>query len=221
MSRKEVTARDVMLFAPNLVSYARIIVTFTAFYFIKTNYIIAFFCLILSIFLDEVDGRVARFLNQCTRFGEAVDMISDRVISACVYVALVNFYPEYTTWFQMNLAIDVAGHWMHFHVSHIGENSHKNIDIKGNFLLRLYYTSPLIFFVLSIGHEVVFALLYLLHFTHGAMIDVAGFNIGLIDILFYIGIPIIFTKSILNLVHLSDASQRLAAIDAKERSKIE
>lgn len=219
MAKKEVTAHDIFMFVPNLIGYARIILAIIAFYFIKTNYIVATFCYILSGLLDAFDGHAARLLNQGTRFGAMLDQLTDRAATACLCVALASFYPEYMFWFQMSLALDIVSHWMHLHVSQLGGMSHKSIGLEGNPIMRLYYTSRPVLFVMCSGNELFFAMLYLLRFTEGPMLDFGGLNISLVRLILYISTPIMIGKTIISVIHLADASRRLASVDAEDRSK--
>nr|XP_039260912.1 CDP-diacylglycerol--inositol 3-phosphatidyltransferase-like [Styela clava] len=221
MTKKIVTAHDIFMFVPNLIGYGRIVLAIVAFYFIKTNYIIAAACYILSGFLDAFDGHAARLLNQGTKFGAMLDQLTDRAATACLCVALATFYPQYMFWFQMSLALDIVSHWMHLHVSQLGGTSHKSIGLEGNPIMRLYYTSRPVLFVMCSGNELFFAMLYLLHFTEGPLIEFAGLNLGLVRLVLYLSTPIMIGKAVISLIHLVDASRRLAEVDAEERSKAE
>lgn len=44
--------------------YARIFLAVIAFYFMRTNYVVAGWCYIVSALLDSVDGHAARAFNQ-------------------------------------------------------------------------------------------------------------------------------------------------------------
>lgn len=214
---QKTTTKDVLLFVPNLIGYVRIFLALLAFFVIKTDYILASSCYILSGFLDAFDGHAARMLNQGTRFGAMLDQLTDRAATACLVVTLAIFYPDYSFLFQMSLALDVVSHWMHLHVSLIGGISHKNIGLEGNPIMRLYYTSRPVLFVMCSGNELFFAMLYLLHFTEGPIVTML--HIGLVRLVLYISTPIMIMKTIISAIHLVDASRRLAAIDAEERSR--
>jgi phosphatidylglycerophosphate synthase len=54
----------------------------------------AFAMLLLSGFLDTVDGSVARFKNQTTSFGAALDIMGDRIVEFSVILGLYLFHPE-------------------------------------------------------------------------------------------------------------------------------
>uniref|UniRef100_A0A670J9I3 CDP-diacylglycerol--inositol 3-phosphatidyltransferase n=1 Tax=Podarcis muralis TaxID=64176 RepID=A0A670J9I3_PODMU len=133
---------NIFLFVPNLIGYARIIFAFVAFYFMPTSHIIASFFYLLSGFLDAFDGYAARALDQGTRFGAMLDMLTDRCATMCLLVNLAMLYPESALWFQLSMSLDVASHWLHLHSTVVkGGESHKTIDLSGNPILRVYYSS--------------------------------------------------------------------------------
>lgn len=55
--------------------YARIVLAVIAFYFMRTNYVVAGWCYIVSALLDSVDGHAARAFNQskCDENGNVDD----------------------------------------------------------------------------------------------------------------------------------------------------
>lgn len=54
----------------------------------------AFTLLLLSGFLDTLDGSVARFKNQTTPFGAALDIMGDRIVEFSVILGLYLFHSE-------------------------------------------------------------------------------------------------------------------------------
>ncbi|XP_070779995.1 CDP-diacylglycerol--inositol 3-phosphatidyltransferase isoform X3 [Enoplosus armatus] len=144
-----------------------------------------------------------------TKFGAMLDMLTDRCATMCLLVNLSLIYPSYTFLFQLSMCLDIASHWLHLHSSTIkGSTSHKSIDLSGNPVLRIYYTSKPVLFVMCAGNELFFCLLYVLHHVQ----EPAGETPGLCGI-------ICLLKSSISLVHLITASQNMAALDAAEREK--
>jgi CDP-diacylglycerol--inositol 3-phosphatidyltransferase len=118
-----------------------------SFYFMPTSPAVAVSCYLLSGFLDAIDGHAARYLNQGTKFGAMLDMLTDRCATMCLCVVLAMLYPRWAILFQLSMSLDIASHWLHMHASMMrGSTSHKNIDLSGNPILRLYYTSRVSFF---------------------------------------------------------------------------
>ncbi|KAF6737329.1 CDP-diacylglycerol--inositol 3-phosphatidyltransferase [Oryzias melastigma] len=203
---------NIFLFVPNLIGYARVVLALLSFYLMPTCPWPAVFFYLLSGLLDAFDGHAARALNQSTKFGAMLDMLTDRCATMCLLVNLSLLYPAYTFLFQLSMCLDVASHWLHLHSSTIkGSASHKSIDLSGNPVLRIYYTSKPVLFVMCAGNELFFCLLYLLHHIQepaGWLLWLQGLC-GLICLL----------KSAISVLHLVTASQNMAALDAAEREK--
>nr|XP_044987783.1 CDP-diacylglycerol--inositol 3-phosphatidyltransferase isoform X2 [Jaculus jaculus] len=135
---------NIFLFVPNLIGYARIVFAIISFYFMPCCPLTASSFYLLSGLLDAFDGHAARALNQGTRFGAMLDMLTDRCSTMCLLVNLALLYPRATLLFQLSMSLDVASHWLHLHSSVVrGSESHKMIDLSGNPVLRIYYTSRL------------------------------------------------------------------------------
>ncbi|XP_058868200.1 CDP-diacylglycerol--inositol 3-phosphatidyltransferase-like [Acipenser ruthenus] len=209
---------NIFLFVPNLIGYSRILFAFISFYFMPTCPLLASVFYLLSGFLDAFDGHAARLLNQGTQFGAMLDMLTDRCATMCLLVNLSLLYPQYTILFQLSMTIDVASHWIHLHSSMMrGSSSHKSIDLSGNPLLRLYYTSRPVLFVMCAGNELFYCMLYLLNFYEGPTV---GFlPAGLFRCVFWLSVPIAVLKLGISLLHLVTASRNIAAIDTAERKK--
>ncbi|XP_049895645.1 CDP-diacylglycerol--inositol 3-phosphatidyltransferase-like [Epinephelus moara] len=90
-----------------------------------------------------------------------------------------------------------------------GSASHKSIDLSGNPILRIYYTSKPVLFVMCAGNELFFCLLYLLHHIQ----EPAAWLYWLQGLCFIICV----VKTGISLVHLVTASQNMAALDVAER----
>ncbi|XP_048373203.1 CDP-diacylglycerol--inositol 3-phosphatidyltransferase isoform X1 [Sphaerodactylus townsendi] len=209
---------NIFLFVPNLIGYARIIFAFIAFYFMPTSHLTASFFYLLSGFLDAFDGHAARVLNQGTRFGAMLDMLTDRCATMCLLVNLAMLYPESALWFQLSMSLDVASHWLHLHSTVVkGGESHKSIDLSGNPVLRLYYSSRAVLFTMCAGNELFYCMLYLLCFGEGP--EILPGSVGLYRLVLWVSTPVAITKSLISLVHLICASCNMAALDTAERSK--
>lgn len=208
-------AENIFLFVPNLIGYGRIVLALVSFYYMRTDYVTATWCYLLSGFLDAVDGHAARYLNQGTKFGAMLDQLTDRCATMCLLVTLSVFYPDYMFWFQLSMSLDIASHWLHLHCSTMqGRTSHKFIDTSGNPILRTYYTSRPFLFFMCAGNELFYSMLYLLYFDDGP--PVFGL-IGMFELLAYVTAPIALAKSAISLVHLVVASKNMGIIDLAER----
>ncbi|XP_043541283.1 CDP-diacylglycerol--inositol 3-phosphatidyltransferase [Chiloscyllium plagiosum] len=133
---------SVFLFVPNLIGYSRIILALIAFYFMLSDPVLATCLYLLSSLLDSLDGHAARLLNQCSKFGMMLDMLTDRCSTMCLLVNLSLLYPRYVFLFQLSMILDISSHWLHLHSAMMkGSSSHKKIDLSGNPILRVYYTN--------------------------------------------------------------------------------
>jgi len=210
----------VYFFIPNLIGYARVILLIAAFYVCFDSFIWFFIFYALSQLLDALDGHAARHFDQCTRFGAVLDQVTDRVSTACLLVVLAQFYPVYINWFLLSSGIDLVSHYAHLYSSLIrGAKSHKTIDEKQNFLLRIYYTSRAVLFTLCFGNEAFFLLLYLNHFWSGPafFVPVANQHIPLVQIATYSMAPLCLYKQFMNFVQLLQACKDIVAVDITER----
>jgi len=212
---------NVFLYIPNIIGYVRVFLSIVSFYFMPTHPNIAVGCYLTSGFLDALDGHAARALNQCTKFGAMFDMLVDRCSTMCLCFVLAMFYPKWALFFQLWAAIDVASHWLHLHAATVkGSESHKKIDLSGNPVLRLYYTSRKVLFTMCAGNELWFSMVYMLHFSEGpAAISYGSYAIGLWRVIFFAVTPIMVLKQIISLIHLYTAALDMAAIDEVERAK--
>lgn len=213
---KKYTTGDVLLFVPNLIGYARIVLAGISFYYMSSDYVIAASCYMLSAFLDALDGHAARILNQCSKFGAMLDQLTDRAATACLVVTLATFYPKYTFLFQMSLALDIVSHWLHLHASLMKGTSHKSMGLDSNPIMKLYYTSRPVLFFMCAGNELFFSMLYLLNFTEGPTLPLV--QMSMFKFLVYASAPIMVVKSLISFIHLIDASLRICQVDAEEKN---
>jgi CDP-diacylglycerol--inositol 3-phosphatidyltransferase len=213
-------AIEILLFVPNLIGYARVLLLCLAFNYMTTHYRTTVLLYALSAFLDAVDGYAARILNQCSKFGAVLDMLTDRVATASLIICLAHFYPKYMIVFQLWVMLDICSHWAHQLASVIrGDQSHKNTnDKKRHFILRLYYTSRAFLFFMCAMTEVFFCSLYLMYFTEGPQI-IPGSSIGLYRIFCYLSAPVAAVKTIISGIHLLDAAWSLACVESEDLLK--
>ncbi|VDM32289.1 unnamed protein product [Hydatigera taeniaeformis] len=218
---------SVFLFVPNLIGYVRILLLLYACWYMPTDPVRAVVSYLLSALLDAVDGHTARLLDQSTKFGAALDMLSDRCTTMCLLFTLGVFYPHYLFFFQLSACIDITSHWLFVQSSiQSGSSSHKTIGIDGNPLLRIYYANRTILFIMCAGNELFYAMLYVLHFTEGPYCKSRPtncrkmvFGLGLYLMILYLSLPIALLKTLVGIVHLYTAAINVASIDAFERKK--
>ncbi len=82
-------------FSPTTVTFFALIAGISVLPLLATKYPIAAFCMLLvSGFLDTLDGSIARYKNQTTPWGTAFDIIGDRVVEFSVILGLYLYQPE-------------------------------------------------------------------------------------------------------------------------------
>lgn len=203
---------NIFLFVPNLIGYARIVLALVSFYLMPCCPGPAVFFYLLSSFLDAFDGHAARALNQGTKFGAMLDMLTDRCATMCLLVNLALLYPSYTFLFQLSMCLDISSHWLHLHSSMMkGSTSHKTIDLSGNPVLRIYYTSRPVLFVMCMGNELFYSLLYVLYHIEEPQ--------GWLQALLCVCAVIAVLKAGISVLHLVTASCNMAALDTAERQQ--
>ena len=120
-------------------------------YFMRENPKVCTVLYCISCLLDAFDGMFARMLNQSTRFGAVLDMVTDRCTTACLLCFRTATYPSYALLFQGLVTLDFSSHYIHMytyvrHAAHnstlvSGSSSHKKVDSKTSRILSLYYTN--------------------------------------------------------------------------------
>ncbi|KAG2186565.1 hypothetical protein INT44_002789 [Umbelopsis vinacea] len=203
----------VFLYIPNLIGYSRIILAAISLYYmpIHPKVCVTLYC--ISCLLDAVDGNAARYFNQCSKFGAVLDMVTDRCTTTCLLCFLSNVYPSYTLVFQGLISLDFSSHYIHMYSSLVdGASSHKNISQSSHPLLRAYYNSNVVLFIMCAGNELFFVSLYL--FASNLTTTVFGVDIRMIIAL--ITFPICAGKQIISVIQFVGASKVLARIDVSE-----
>ncbi|KAG9691987.1 CDP-diacylglycerol--inositol 3-phosphatidyltransferase, partial [Aureobasidium melanogenum] len=159
---------NIFLFAPNLIGYTRVILAVVSLYFMPVHPRRCSAIYAISCILDALDGWAARRLDQGTRFGAVLDMVTDRCTTTCLLVFLATAMPRWAMLFQLLISLDLASHYMHMYATlSMGGSgqSHKKVDPKRSWLLHLYYSNKAVLFTLCLMNELFFIALYLLAFT--------------------------------------------------------
>lgn len=150
-----------LLYYPNLIGYVRVLVTVWAFSLYESHPDWMAWLYLLGQGLDAIDGPVARHFNQCSRFGAALDMLTDRLSTATLLLVLSLAHPSSWSWFAAVLALDVSSHWMAMlAAAGAGAATHKPSASAATTrspsvtesILVLYYREPWLT-LLCAGHE--------------------------------------------------------------------
>ncbi|KAA6423313.1 MAG: hypothetical protein FRX49_06765 [Trebouxia sp. A1-2] len=117
---------NVWIYIPNLIGYARIASTLTAFLLAPqypSVFVILYF---LGFVADETDGRLARKYKQTSTLGAVLDMVTDRASTAGLLMLLCKTYPNIFILFLSLLMLDLFSHWFQMYSTLVaGSATHK------------------------------------------------------------------------------------------------
>lgn len=156
---------NIFLFVPNLIGYARVILAAISLYYMRDNPKMCTVLYCISCLLDAFDGMFARRLDQSTRFGAVLDMVTDRCTTSCLLCFLTAAYPRCALLFQFLVTLDFSSHYIHMYSTLVsGSQSHKVVDSSRSRILNLYYTDTRVLFLFCACNEIFFVCLYLMDF---------------------------------------------------------
>ncbi|KAG7544446.1 CDP-alcohol phosphatidyltransferase [Arabidopsis suecica] len=162
MAKQRPATLSVYLYIPNIVGYMRVLLNCIAFSVCFSNK--TFFSLLyfFSFCCDVVDGWCARKFNQVSTFGAVLDMVTDRVSTACLLVILSQIYRPSLVFLSL-LALDIASHWLQMYSTFLsGKASHKDVKDSTNWLFRLYYGNRMFMGYCCVSCEVLYITLLLM-----------------------------------------------------------
>ncbi|KAJ2157810.1 phosphatidylinositol synthase 1 (CDP-alcohol phosphatidyltransferase1) [Coemansia sp. RSA 552] len=208
--------RDVFWFVPNLIGYSRVLLTAFAVFGMYYEYpTLTFISYALSELLDVADGYYARKLKQCSKFGEVLDMVTDRCTTTVLLTFLAQLYQSRlcALAFCLLISLDISSHYMQMYSQLItGKTNHKEMSEEAHWILKAYYTDRRVLFAFCFGNEAFFLLLYL--------------NMYLPTYALYLAIPltiatfpISLVKNVINVIQLYESARDLAQLDAAEANK--
>ncbi|XP_031381497.1 CDP-diacylglycerol--inositol 3-phosphatidyltransferase 1-like isoform X2 [Punica granatum] len=138
-SRPSPPMLSVYLYIPNVIGYLRVLMNCVAFGVCFSNKRLFSVLYFLSFVFDGIDGWCARRFNQVSTFGAVLDMVTDRISTACLLVILSNVYRPGMI-FLLLLALDIASHWFQMYSTFLsGKVSHKDVKDSTSWLFKLYY----------------------------------------------------------------------------------
>ncbi|KAI8320957.1 CDP-diacylglycerol--inositol 3-phosphatidyltransferase [Martensiomyces pterosporus] len=202
---------DVFWFVPNLIGYSRIALTAIAVYsmYFEHPYIM-FASYAISELLDAADGYYARKLGQCSKFGEVLDMVTDRCTTTVLLTYLAQLYPKLALVFCFLISLDISSHYMQMYSQLItGKTNHKQMDESAHWILKAYYTDRRVLFGFCFGNEAFFMLIYLMEYLD-------GFCFYFVSFLALLAFPICVIKNTINVIQLYESAKDLAKRDAAQ-----
>ncbi|KAL9256520.1 CDP-diacylglycerol--inositol 3-phosphatidyltransferase 1-like protein [Drosera capensis] len=152
----------IYLYIPNIIGYIRVLMNCVAFA-ISSSHKTLFVSLYFTSFVcDALDGWFARRYNQVSTFGAVLDMVTDRISTACLLVLLSQLYRPGLIFLSL-LALDIGSHWLQMYSTFLaGKSSHKDVKDSSNWLFRLYYGNRIFMAYCCISCEVLYIILFLL-----------------------------------------------------------
>lgn len=81
----------VLFYVPNLIGYLRLICALGILFFhTRENYWNVALSYSASVILDFFDGYFARALNQCSKFGEFLDVLADNIARTFLWICVLS-----------------------------------------------------------------------------------------------------------------------------------
>ncbi|KAL9370669.1 hypothetical protein Peur_035809 [Populus x canadensis] len=215
---------SVYLYIPNIIGYTRVLMNCYAFAMCFSNkwlfcalYFISFVC-------DGIDGWAARKFNQVSTFGAVLDMVTDRISTACLLVILSQVYRPGMVFLSL-LALDIGSHWLQMYSTFLlGKASHKDVKDSTNWLFKAYYGNRMFMAYCCVACEVLYISLFLLaqNETEKKLMDVLKASItegSLVSVLVVLSLFGWAIKQLVNIIQIKTASDVcvLHDINKKER----
>ncbi|KAK4394809.1 putative CDP-diacylglycerol--inositol 3-phosphatidyltransferase 2 [Sesamum angolense] len=158
----------VYLYVPNiLVRYVRILMNCFAFaisYKDKYLFSVLYFVRISTACLPTyyTQHPIHPFFVSVSTFGAVLDMVTDRISTACLLVILSQVYSPGMIFLSL-LALDIASHWLQMYSSFlVGKASHKDVKDSSSWLFKLYYGDRKFMGYCCVSCEVLYIVLFLL-----------------------------------------------------------
>mmetsp|Transcript_10307 Transcript_10307/g.14562 ORF Transcript_10307/g.14562 Transcript_10307/m.14562 type:complete len:234 (+) Transcript_10307:146-847(+) len=225
------TANDVLLYIPNLIGYARVILTLGSLILMMmpapVNWSLAIVMYISSFVGDLFDGMAARKFNQCSTYGGLLDMVTDRCSTLGLLYILggdynskyddTSSFPWWKCLFLCLILLDISSHWCQMFSTCSLQQHHKSKDgnANRNIIVRLYYEVYLFFGYCCVGAEFTYICLYITQFLQ----DSQEWYATAIQYALYACIPGCVIKQIVNVYQLCSACYAVADHDAKLKNK--
>ncbi|GAB2267868.1 CDP-diacylglycerol-inositol 3-phosphatidyltransferase [Dionaea muscipula] len=221
--RPKLRMLTIYLYTPNIIGYIRVLMNCVAFALCFSHKVLFVTLYFTSFVCDALDGWFARRYNQVSTFGAVLDMVTDRISTACLLVVLSQIYRPGLIFLSL-LALDIASHWLQMYSTFLsGKSSHKDVRDSSNWLFKLYYGNRIFMAYCCVSCEVLYIILFLL---------ARGQNDDIIDVLVTSGrqsLPLCFLvvlvvfgwtiKQTVNLIQLKTAADACVLYDINMKQK--
>ncbi|KAK9682810.1 hypothetical protein RND81_10G097900 [Saponaria officinalis] len=213
----------IYLYVPNIIGYIRVLMNCVAFaicYSHKGIFAVLYF---VSFVCDGIDGWFARKLNQVSTLGAVLDMVTDRISTACLLVLLSQIYRPGLIFLSL-LALDIASHWFQMYSTFLsGKASHKDVKDSSSWLFRAYYGNRMFMAFCCVSCEVLYIILFLLAKSQSEdVIDVVVSSARQSLPLFILEALVLFgwaVKQSINVIQLKTAADACVLYDINIKQK--
>eukprot|EP01061_Rhynchopus_euleeides_P041397 TRINITY_DN719_c0_g1_i1.p1 TRINITY_DN719_c0_g1~~TRINITY_DN719_c0_g1_i1.p1 ORF type:complete len:219 (+),score=96.72 TRINITY_DN719_c0_g1_i1:103-759(+) len=208
---------NVYLFVPNLIGYVRVLFTIASYFFFFHEPGVSLALYFVAFVLDGVDGHAARYFKQCTRFGAALDMITDRAATTGLVLLLTHLQPPWMDqadqWKiafvgSLLVGLDLVSHYVRMYSCGGVHASHK--EGTRNPLLRVYYSNKAFMLSACLGQEGFYLLWYCCVHYPGADFLTWPFRIS---------VPFMVLKQVCNVVQLIEGLEDIVEMDVEDLRK--
>lgn len=132
-------------------------------------------------------------------------MVIDRSTTAGLLMILGSLFPQYLIIFQFLIGLDISSHYMQMYAAVSAGTSHKTSG--GNFILRLYYESKTVLFLVCALDQLFFVGCYLLYF----------YQTSFVIFLTLISFPVCAFKQFVNCVQFVNAAKQLNSTEKTKK----
>ncbi|KAM7268791.1 hypothetical protein ACFE04_010957 [Oxalis oulophora] len=213
----------VYLYIPNIIGYIRVLMNCVAFAYCFSNKWLFSLLYFISFVCDGVDGWCARKFNQVSTFGAVLDMVTDRISTACLLVILSQVYRPGLLFLSL-LALDIASHWLQMYSTFLsGKASHKDVKDSTNWLFRAYYGNRMFMAYCCVACEVLYIILFLLAESQTESLKdvmVSSFtHISPLSFLLSLSVLGWAVKQTINIIQMKTAADACVLYDINEKQR--
>ncbi|KAL9239938.1 hypothetical protein vseg_014209 [Gypsophila vaccaria] len=214
----------IYLYVPNIIGYIRVLMNCVAFAICFSHKGIFAVLYFISFVCDGIDGWFARKLNQVSTLGAVLDMVTDRISTACLLVLLSQIYRPGLIFLSL-LALDIASHWFQMYSTFLsGKASHKDVKDSSSWLFRAYYGNRMFMAFCCVSCEVLYIILfYLAKSQNEDVIDVVISSAKESLPLFILEALVLFgwaVKQSINVIQLKTAADACVLYDINRKQKL-
>eukprot|EP01138_Halocafeteria_seosinensis_P015677 gb/GECG01015998.1/.p1 GENE.gb/GECG01015998.1/~~gb/GECG01015998.1/.p1 ORF type:complete len:219 (+),score=9.58 gb/GECG01015998.1/:1-657(+) len=209
----------VALFVPNIIGYVRVLTGVLSFPYALHSPWMFLGLYAFSYALDALDGVAARGLNQCSRFGAVLDMVTDRFCTCVLLLILSHLWRDLFPVWAILLSLELVSHWLSMYSSLLLQSGSHKTSVR-NPLLRFYYLYPYALFTFCLGNEVFLMSLYGIVMLPNFTIWIPILDrVGIFTTALYLGFPFFFMKQIFSVIQLVESATKIIEVDEQDRKQ--